>query len=203
MARRIGHGPEEDLALEEDLAPEEALAPEKERIFSDLRHVSKQERDAGAWAMMVRKAHPSDLDAIERIESKVFEGDRLSRRSLRHFVTATTALMLVLVFQDRVLGYSLVGFRKGSARARLYSIALDPTEQGHGLGRLLLGASERAAKAHGAAFMRLEVRADNAGAIALYRQNGYRIFGRYEQYYEDGGEAIRFEKALATESHPS
>jgi [ribosomal protein S18]-alanine N-acetyltransferase len=146
--------------------------------------------------MMVRPATPEDLPAIEAIESAVFDGDRLSRRSLRHFLSAPTALMLVLALQDHILGYSLIAFRRGSKRARLYSIALSPGEQGRGLGRFLLLSSENAAKAHGAAFLRLEVRADNEGAIKLYRMNGYRLFGEYDDYYEDGGDALRFEKPL-------
>jgi ribosomal protein S18 acetylase RimI-like enzyme len=149
--------------------------------------------------MMVRPATAADLPAIEAIESAVFESDRLSRRSLRYFLSASSAMMIVLAFHDHVAGYSLIALRKRSVRARLYSIALDPAEQGRGLGRFLLRASERAAKAHGARFMRLEVRTDNAAAIALYEKNGYRVFAQNEDYYEDGGAALRFEKALSSE----
>ena len=124
-------------------------------------------------------------------------GDRLSRRSLRYFLAAETASFSCSPSATDVVGYSLIAFRKGSRRARLYSIALAPGEQGRGLGRFLLRSSENAARARGAAFMRLEVRADNAAAIALYEKNGYRLFGRIEDYYEDGAGALRFEKALS------
>ena len=144
--------------------------------------------------MMVRPATPADLPAIEAIENAVFEGDRLSRRSLRYFLSACTAMVLVLALQDQVLGYSLIAFRKGSRRARLYSIALSPGEHGRGLGRFLLRSSENAARAHDAAFMRLEVRTDNPAAIALYEKNGYRAFGRIEDYYEDGARRLTFRK---------
>uniref|UniRef100_UPI003784F276 GNAT family N-acetyltransferase n=1 Tax=Methylocella sp. TaxID=1978226 RepID=UPI003784F276 len=87
-------------------------------------------------------------------------------------------------------------FRSTSRKARLYSIALDPAAHGRGYGRLLLAASEEAARARGARTLRLEVRDDNARAIRLYEQAGYGAFGRYEDYYEDGGGAIRFEKPL-------
>ena len=65
-----------------------------------------------------------------------------------------------------------------------------------GVGRALLAALEAEAGAAGLETMRLEVRADNARAIALYRKAGYREIGRYETYYEDGESALRFEKAL-------
>ncbi len=63
-------------------------------------------------------------------------------------------LFCSFLFADKcVAGYSLVAFRKGSFRARLYSVALDPAKQGRGLGRFLLGASEQAASARGALVM--------------------------------------------------
>lgn len=151
--------------------------------------------------MMVRASTLEDLAEIERIENEVFTGDRLSRRSLRRFIVNSGSLMLTLTAQGAIVGYSLVGLRAGSTKARLYSIALDPAQKGRGLGRLLLRASERAASAHGATMLRLEVRADNVEAIRLYEKNGYKPFGRYEEYYEDGGEAIRFAKTLAHDDH--
>ena len=36
----------------------------------------------------------------------------------------------------------------------------------------------------------------NQAAIARYRKSGYREFGRHAAYYEDGGDALRFEKRL-------
>jgi len=44
--------------------------------------------------------------------------------------------------------------------------------------------------------MRLEVHHTNHAAIARYRKSGYREFGRHRRYYEDGGDALRFEKRL-------
>jgi ribosomal protein S18 acetylase RimI-like enzyme len=139
----------------------------------------------------------NDLAAVEAIETTVFDSDRLSRRSLRYYLKSRTALLLVVGVNDRVSGYSLIAFRKDSPRARLYSIALEPAEQRRGLGRLLLGASERAAMARGAIAMRLEVRVDNARAIELYEKSGYRSFAVVEDYYEDGAAALRFEKEFA------
>ena len=36
----------------------------------------------------------------------------------------------------------------------------------------------------------------NHAAISRYRKSGYREFGRHAAYYEDGGDALRFEKQL-------
>ena len=69
-------------------------------------------------------------------------------------------------------------------------------EGGRGVGRELLHAAERYARAHGCVALRLEVRYDNARAIALYEKLGYREFSRYPEYYADGATALRFEKSL-------
>jgi ribosomal-protein-alanine N-acetyltransferase len=152
--------------------------------------------DQNMAVMAVRRARAGDLAAIDAIEQTAFVGDRLSHRSLRHHVRSETSVMLVLVVERRVVGYSLILLRKSSPRARLYSIAIDPNQRGQGLGRVLLQESEKAAQARGASTMRLEVRGENARAIGLYERNGYRRFAVVLDYYEDGAPAWRFEKTL-------
>ena len=87
-------------------------------------------------------------------------------------------------------------FHEGPSLARLYSIAIDPRARGIGLGQKLLEAAEQAARDNDRAYMRLEVRPDNRGAIALYERNGYRPFATVRDYYEDHSEALRFEKRI-------
>ncbi len=148
--------------------------------------------------MPIRKGLRSDLAALVAIENQCFTSDRLSRRSLRYFLTVPNAALLVAEIRGAVAGYGLVAFRKGSAVARLYSIAIDPDFRGRNLGLALLKASEKAAHDGGATLMRLEVRSRNRRAIALYEGQGYRRFGRIEDYYEDGATALCYEKILRT-----
>lgn len=56
--------------------------------------------------------------------------------------------------------------------------------------------TETAALEGGRILVRLEVRRDNEAAIHLYTRSGYRRFGSIEDYYEDHGTALRFEKRL-------
>jgi electron transfer flavoprotein alpha subunit len=51
--------------------------------------------------------------------------------------------------------------------------------------------------------MRLEVRADNAAAVALYQRQGYDVVGRTAEYYEDGSDALRMRKRFAAERRTS
>ena len=144
----------------------------------------------------LRDAVPADLDAVEALETRVFDQDELSRRSLRYYIATPTARFLVLEEAGAIVGDAIVAFRRNARVARLYSVAVHPDHAGRGYGRRLLAACEGAAAAHGATALRLEVRADNAPAIALYRGRGYAEFGRYDEYYEDGTAALRFEKLL-------
>lgn len=147
--------------------------------------------------MAIRRARRADLAALVAIETASFTTDRLSRRSLKYFLAAANARIVVAEIRGVLAGYALVAFRKGSASARLYSIATDPDFRGRNLGVALLRAAEKLARKRGVSSMRLEVRCRNRRAIALYEREGYRRFGRLEDYYEDGAPAFRYEKALA------
>jgi ribosomal-protein-alanine acetyltransferase len=138
-----------------------------------------------------------DLDAILALERAVFSTDRLSRRSLRAFIMSPHRPLLVAKSNGRLSGYALVALRKGAAAARLYSIAVDQRAGRRGIGRALMAACERYAAAQGRLALRLEVRADNDAAIALYHRLGFTQFGQYDRYYADGAMALRFEKSLA------
>jgi ribosomal-protein-alanine acetyltransferase len=148
-------------------------------------------------SLHIRPARHDDLDAIEAIENRVFETDRLSRRSIRHFIEGDTASLLVAERGGKVAGYALVAFRSGSTLARLYSLAVSPEAAGGGLGRDLLAAVEAQATARGSSVLRLEVRAANVAAIRLYERKGFRRFGIHREYYEDGADALRYEKRLS------
>ncbi|HUF44766.1 MAG TPA: peptidase C39 family protein [Aestuariivirgaceae bacterium] len=144
-----------------------------------------------------RRALAQDAKPIEALETRAFASDRLSARSLRDYLKSPAATVLVAEDEaGNLLGYAIVRFRRATSVARLYSIAVAEGARGHGVGEQLLTAAEEEARRRGDLFMRLEVRADNASAIALYDRLGYRAFGRHLDYYEDHAEAIRLEKRI-------
>jgi ribosomal protein S18 acetylase RimI-like enzyme len=146
----------------------------------------------------LRPGVPGDLDALLALEQAAFTTDRLSRRSFRRFMVSPNAALIVVEQGGRLAGYALVLFRPGSAIARLYSIAV--ATAGRGLGRMLLTASEEAALRRACNALRLEVHEHNAAAIKHYRKAGFQLFGRHLDYYDDRGDALRFEKRLDASS---
>jgi ribosomal protein S18 acetylase RimI-like enzyme len=145
----------------------------------------------------LRAGHPGDLDALVAFERAFFSADhQISRRGFRHFISSPKSTLIVADVDGDVAGCALVNYRRNSKRARLYTIAVGAAFQRRGIARRLLAAAEKDAKARGCEAMRLEVREDDAGTIALYESMGYRPFGRRRRYYDGRIDAILFEKAL-------
>jgi ribosomal-protein-alanine N-acetyltransferase len=83
-----------------------------------------------------------------------------------------------------LLGYA--GVMTGGADADVQTIAVAPAAQGKGLGGTLLEALVEQARRAGATSLLLEVRADNAPAIALYERHGFDRIAVRRRYYQPG-----------------
>ncbi|SNC71281.1 ribosomal-protein-alanine N-acetyltransferase [Kytococcus aerolatus] len=85
-----------------------------------------------------------------------------------------------------LLGYA--GLDHGGSTADVMTITVAPEARGQGLGRRLLQELVAAARAGGAEALLLEVRADNAPALALYDRVGFDHLSTRRDYYrgEDG-----------------
>ncbi len=78
-------------------------------------------------------------------------------------------------------GFALI--RVVLTEAELLTLAVDPPQQGRGLGLALLTQAEQQAKAAGADVLHLEVSAENGAARALYAKAGYQQTGHRPRYY--------------------
>jgi len=147
--------------------------------------------------MKIRDASEADVAGLCHFEAGAFAADRLSRRSIQRFVAASSARLRIAGTAGAIDGYHLVTFRRGSAVARLYSIAVADAKRGSGLAAALLTDAEHVAARRGCRALRLEVRADNRRAIRLYERAGYLQIGVYREYYADKCDAVRYQKPLA------
>lgn len=148
--------------------------------------------------LRLRKAVPGDVDRLTDIEVLSFSGDRISKRSFARHIASRSAAAIVAAKGPNVAGYALVLFRRNSGIARLYSLAVDPAFAGQSIGRALVREAERVALRRGADRLRLEVRADNRPALSLYGASGFQKICDLQDYYADGGNGMRYEKALKT-----
>ncbi|MFJ4157583.1 peptidase C39 family protein [Pseudomonas sp. NPDC089752] len=143
-----------------------------------------------------RFASVADVEALTALEQDCFTLDRLSPRNFSWMVRRANASLIVAEQEGQLEGYALLLFHRGTSMARLYSIAVSPSWRGHGLGQSLLEQAEAGALQHNCVWLRLEVRSDNPAAISLYEGNGYQRFAVVDDYYEDHGQALRYEKRI-------
>lgn len=143
-----------------------------------------------------RKAILKDINDLIMIEHTCFITDKISKRSFIRWINSDNGLFIVACRNEQVLGYGLVYCHKGRRLARLYSMAVLPSERKQGIAENLLNRLEHASAAQGRLFMRLEVNKTNSHAINLYQGLGYRTFGEYSDYYEDHSDALRMQKKI-------
>jgi len=139
----------------------------------------------------IKRAVMADLEDLVRLESASFTSDRLSREQYRYLLTRGRAVVLVASVDGRIAGSAVVLLHHGHHAARLYSIATASEMRGRGVGRALLKRAEAEAVRHGFGRLSLEVRRDNAAALALYDSAGYRVVADLPGYYEDGADGVR------------
>lgn len=145
-------------------------------------------------------AHPTDsagveeLDAILELERAGFpETEQWSRASWESELTSPS-LQVLLAGVDQLRG--VIALRFGPDVCDLDRIVVDPRHRRQGVGRALLAAGLASAAAHGVRQMILEVRSDNAAAIALYRAYGFDQIAIRNDYYGPGRHAMIMSRAV-------
>lgn len=159
----------------------------------------------GRAGVKLRRGRRTDLDGLDALErdifnSRLFSGHLLSRPSFRRLLASPSATFIIAE-AGALAGYVLVLYRANSGAARMYSIGVAAEFRRRGLARMLVAAAEKDAIRRRRKVMRLEVRSDSRGTIALYEAAGYRCIGRAPGYYGGRVDALRLEKAFGKEPH--
>jgi [ribosomal protein S18]-alanine N-acetyltransferase len=157
-----------------------------------------------AAAVKLRPGRESDAEALDDLEREIFKGRHftghlISRASFQRFCDSRSAKLIVAQVGTALAGYVAVLYRSNSRLARMYSIGVAARFRRRGFARLLVAVAEKNAIDRGCSAMRLEVRADDRGAIAFYESEGYRCFGRRPGYYGGRVDALCFDKPLVEE----
>ena len=126
--------------------------------------------------VQIRRADPEHLDALLALDNNCFPEDRFSRRSLLHQIRSSSSIFLTAENGRELVGYGLLFLVKGTRLARLYSIAVAKPFRRRGVAQMLLDSLEIQASQQGRLYMRLDVRRDDAAAIALFASRRYRVF---------------------------
>ena len=145
---------------------------------------------------MIRPAAPVDVDAIAGLEWENLGRDAWSRALVEEGVMGElpTVRYLVATDGDVVVGHAVVSV--GADVSELQRIAVNAAHRRAGLATGLLEEVVDLARIEGADRLLLEVREDNAGAIAFYAARGFVEIDRRRRYYRDGGTALVMSKDI-------
>jgi ribosomal-protein-alanine N-acetyltransferase len=123
------------------------------------------------------------IPAVAALEQVLFPGDSPWTQAMFWSELAAAHHYVVACLPDGViLGYA--GLAAGPDDADVQTIGVAPAAQGRGIGRRLLRDLLDAA---GSRTVHLEVRTDNAPAIALYESEGFTRIGLRRRYYQPSG----------------
>ena len=122
------------------------------------------------------------LDEVAELERICFSTPWSRNMLAEELENDCAAFLVALDDQERVVGYAglLVVLDEGY----ITNVAVRPECRRNGIAGKLLQVFLDFAQAHRLAFLTLEVRASNYGAIALYGSRGFRGVGRRKNYYE-------------------
>ncbi len=128
-----------------------------------------------------------DAARCAELEAQLFDGDDPwpAQAFCRELDAAHNKYVAARV-GDRLVGYAGIARlgRRPPFEYEIHTIGVDPAYQGLGIGRRLL---ESLLDFAGEGVVYLEVRTDNAAAIALYESTGFETMGIRKRYYRVSG----------------
>ena len=128
-----------------------------------------------------------DIDEVLMLAARFVEAPHWTRRDYEQILlTASTFLTrraFIALSDSNLAGFAAAGWLPGEAAAEVEGLVVDEKYRRQGMGSALIGACMEWAANAGASSMRLEVRASNAAALALYHRHGFAAVGRRRAYY--------------------
>jgi [ribosomal protein S18]-alanine N-acetyltransferase len=136
----------------------------------------------------VRAMAAQDVDGVWLLAGESSEAPRWTRADYEHILLAGPSDLLSRCGLVAVSGANLVGFAVASwlrpeLTAEIEALFVEGSYRRRGIGGALIGACIAWAAKAGASSVRLEVRASNASALALYHRHGFSAAGVRRAYY--------------------
>jgi [ribosomal protein S18]-alanine N-acetyltransferase len=151
--------------------------------------------------LKVRKYEPRDFPRLVEIDQACFvEGIAYSEEEMRYFLSMPTAISLVGVQDEKIMGF-IIGDQFRPRRAsrsvgKIITIDVTPQAQHSGLGTLLMSSAETGLKQAGCDYVSLEVAVDNEPALRFYKKHGYSVLKVLPHYYLDSIDGLLMGKRL-------
>jgi ribosomal-protein-alanine N-acetyltransferase len=139
-------------------------------------------------SFLIRAMAAEDLDRVLVLAGDSVEAPRWTRQDYERIVQDAEPTLLVRCGLVAVCGSNLVGFVVASwlrqeTVAEVEGLFVERAYRRRGIGGALIAACMAWARTAGASTMRLEVRASNVAALALYQRYGFSAAGVRRAYY--------------------
>ena len=131
-----------------------------------------------------------DLGALRQLEKACFPNDAWPLLDLIGVLSLPNIVRLKAVKYNQIIGF-VAGEKKSSDMGWIATIAVLPEYRRQGIAAALLMQCESQMDLHR---IRLCVRLGNTSAIQLYQDFGYQRVDIWPKYYQDGTDALVFEK---------
>jgi ribosomal-protein-alanine N-acetyltransferase len=150
-------------------------------------------------SFLIRALAAEDLDRVLALAAGS-EGPRWTRSDYEGILLAELSdplqrCGLVALSDGYLSGFALTSWLRPETSAELEGVFVDRAYRRHGIGSALVAACMTWAANAGAATVRLEVRASNTAALALYQRYGFSTTGVRRAYY-----SVPVEDALLLEA---
>lgn len=132
--------------------------------------------------MTTRPLTAADLPRLAELERDLFSASAWTEGMLAEELEAPGRSYVGIDDDGVLVGYAGLWFDGDVAQVMTLGVA--PAAQRRGVGTALLAALLDQARDLGAAAVLLEVRVDNAAALALYERHGFVVLGRRRRYYQ-------------------
>jgi len=146
---------------------------------------------------MLRLAHAHEARTMAEMSRALIEaglGWRYTPRRIAALIADPDTVALVAHDGARIQGFAVMQF--GDERAHLVLLCVQPALQLHGIGRKLIEWLLESARVAGIGSIQLELRADNAAALAFYHRLGFGETQVVSGYYEGSIPARRMSLRL-------
>jgi ribosomal-protein-alanine N-acetyltransferase len=141
----------------------------------------------------IQPANLRDLNTLRRLEQVCFPKDAWPLLDLVGVLSMPNIVRLKAVDGDRLVGFVAADVRATQNIAWIATIGVLPEYRRRKVATTLLESCEGRLKVGS---VRLSVRGSNEAALKLYTGLGYAEIGAWPGYYQDGEDALVFEKRL-------
>ena len=137
--------------------------------------------------MLIRKMTKDDIDSVLEIENACFSDPWTYGMFLNELSQDITEYRVAVV-DGKIVGY--MGMYQTLDEGNITNVAVLPEYRRRGIANKLIAEFVKLAQEREFAFLTLEVRKSNLGAIKLYEQNGFVSVGVRPKYYNNTEDAI-------------